>query len=168
MEFGQKKYKRQESLPKEAAIMNLALRGRIAISFVFVLTPGVLLAQQLRQPTSLLPWVAPTTDTAKPLPNIEALLELQQSEIPREMPVCMSTATPEADTQPPSSKKLPFVEQHNFSNLGNVLNGTAHQSLASRPVTAPSRSVDRSHVSSSPVAGRTEIAAPLQFFHRVR
>ena len=143
--------------------MSLALRGRIAISFVFVLTPGVLLAQQLRQPTSLLPWVAPTTDTAKPLPNIEALLELQQPEISREMPVWMSTTTPEANVQLPRSQKLPMVEQHHYANLGNVTAGAAHLNVASSPVTARSRSV-----TDSPVTSRTEVAAPLRFFRKVR
>ena len=69
--------------------MIFALRTDIAIFTLAILAPGTLYAQQLSQPTSLMPWVATQIETAKPLQLNEIVPEFTHGK-----PVWMTKTAP--------------------------------------------------------------------------
>ena len=143
--------------------MIFALRTDIAIFTLAILAPGTLYAQQLSQPTSLMPWVATQIETAKPLQLNEIVPEFTHGK-----PVWMTKTAPKAAIKYPAPKKLPMVEQHHYANLGDVPAGAANPSVVARQKLTPSSPVTDSPVTDSPVTQRTQVAAPLRFFRRVR
>ena len=139
--------------------MSLALRYYcIAISFAFVLPLSAQSAELLSQPTSVLPWVAPELEPAKPLP-----VSVVSPKTPQEMPVWMSTSTPQANLKLLRIQKLPMVEKQQYADLGDIPAGAANPGVSAQGVLAQGVPAYN-----SPVTRSARAATPLSFFRTVR
>ena len=131
-----------------------AICTSIAFSIFGVSASAAVLMQQLRQPESVLPWVAPAKQAAKPLPSLAAV-----SAEPLVMPHWMAGAVPQTvAVRVPRRFALPQVETDHFANLGEIPAGPAHRGQGQSPVA----------ISGGPVVRNALVAPPMRFFRGVR
>ena len=126
--------------------MNLTIRitgSRTIIACCFGLlvavAPATASAQQLRQPKSVLPWVPPKTEVAKPLRGSRAIPEPSIN-----MSVWMRGSAPKAVVKRSRKATLPVVEKDHYAHLGDMPVGSAGPSRAASPVTTSRGAVIRS------------------------
>lgn len=137
------------------SICTRAICTSIAFSIFCVSAPATVSAQQLRQPESVLPWIAPAKQAARPLPGFSMI-----TEEPVVIPRWLAGAAPRAVVVnvPRKAARLPQVETDHFANLGEIPAGPAHRSQRQSPVT----------ISGGPVARNAQAAPPIRFFRGVR